>query len=515
MVRFELGTHPPKTMDASHNPLLALGVLIIPLAYFILAARLRAGPKPPPGPWALPVIGHLHHMIGKLPHHRMHDLARRHGPLMLLRLGDLPVVVASSTEAAREVMRTNDVAFATRPISMIKRLTLVDGSEGLIFAPYGSAWRQPRKICTVELLSTRCVQSLRGIREQEVQRLLQEVSAATATPGVVVNLSALLSSYVNDSTVRAIIGSRFKDRETFLRLMGEGIELFSRPGLPDLYPSSRLAMLISRKPRLMKQHHHEMMGFMETIIQEHQVPPRGVGDKEEDLVDVLLRIQKEDDSLEFPLTAHTIKAVMADLFVAGSETSATMLQWAMSELLKNPRVMQKVQGEVRRVLSEQGKVTEESLRNIHYLHLVIKETLRLHPALPLLLPRECRSPCQVLGFDVPVGATVLVNAWAIGMDPMHWDKPEEFMPERFEFNTVDFKGGDFEYTPFGAGRRMCPGMTFGLANMELALASILYHFDWELPHGMAVADLDMAEVVTVTSRRKHDLLVVPVVRVPI
>ena len=192
-----------------------------------------------------------------------------------------------------------------------------------------------------------------------------------------------------------------------------------------------------------------------------------------------------------------------------------MLQWAMSELMKNPRVMQKVQGEVRRVLNEQGKVMEESLRNIHYLHLVIKETLRLHPALPLLLPRECRSPCQVLGFDVPVGATVLVNAWAIGRDPMHWDKPEEFMPERFEFNTVDFKGGDFEYTPFGAGRRMCPGMTFGLANMELALASILYHFDWARPHGMAVADLDMAEVVTVTSRRKHDLLVVPVVRVPI
>ena len=155
------------------------------------------------------------------------------------------------------------------------------------------------------------MQSSRSIREQEVQRLLQEVSAATATPGVVVNLSALLSSYVNDSTVRAIIGSRFKDRETFLRLMGESMELFSRPGLPDLYPSSRLAMLISRKPRLMKQHHHEMMGFMETIIQEHQVPPRGVGDKEEDLVDVLLRIQKEDNSLEFPLTTHTIKAVMA------------------------------------------------------------------------------------------------------------------------------------------------------------------------------------------------------------
>ncbi|XBI51093.1 hypothetical protein VPH35_033662 [Triticum aestivum] len=122
---------------------------------------------------------------------------------------------------------------------------------------------------------------------------------------------------------------------------------------------------------------------------------------------------------------------------------------------------------------------------------------------------------SVLGFDVPVGATMLVSAWAIGRDPMHWDKAEEFMPERFDLNTIDFKRADFEYIPFGAGRRMCAGMTFGLANMELALASLLYHFEWELPHGMAAVDPDMIEVVTVTSRRKHDLLVVPVVRVPI
>ncbi|XBI51091.1 hypothetical protein VPH35_033660 [Triticum aestivum] len=201
-------------------------------------------------------------------------------------------------------MRTHDVSFATRPISRIKRLTLVDGSEGLIFAPYGSAWRQLRKICTVELLSTRRVQSSRGIGEQEVQHLLQAVSTTTATPGAAVNLSTLLSSYVNDSTVHTIIGSRFKDRETFLRLMGEGIELFSRPGLPDLYPSSRLAMLVSRKPQLVKQHNQAMMGFMETIIQEHQAPLGATTDKEEDLVDVLLRIQKEDDSLEFPLTTR-------------------------------------------------------------------------------------------------------------------------------------------------------------------------------------------------------------------
>lgn len=204
-----------------------------------------------------------------------------------------------------------------------------------------------------------------------------------------------------------------------------------------------------------------------------------------------------------------------DLFLAGSETSATTLQWAMAELVRNPRVMQKAQDEVRRVLDGQKRVTEGSVSNLQYLHLVLKETLRLHPPAPLLLPRECRSPCQILGVDVPVGAMVLVNAWAIGRDPMHWDAPDDFVPERFERSSIDFKGADFEYIPFGAGRRMCPGMAFGLANMELALASLLYHFDWELPNGTADVDIDMTEVVEVTARRRDDLLLVPVVRVPV
>jgi cytochrome P450 len=184
----------------------------------------------------------------------------------------------------------------------------------------------------------------------------------------------------------------------------------------------------------------------------------------------------------------------------------------MSELVKNQRVMQKAQQEVRRALEGQERVTEDGCGKLHYLHLVIKETLRLHPPAPLLMPRECRGGAgRVLGFDVPEGAMVLINAWAIGRDPSVWEDAEEFVPERFEGSTVDFKGTDFEYTPFGAGRRMCPGMAFGLANIELALASLLYHFDWECPAGAEAADLDMAEARI--ARRRSDLVLVPVVRV--
>jgi cytochrome P450 len=203
------------------------------------------------------------------------------------------------------------------------------------------------------------------------------------------------------------------------------------------------------------------------------------------------------------------------MFGASSETSATTLKWAMAELMRNPAVMRKAQDEVRGALAGHDEVAEDSLVNLRYLQLVIKETLRLHPPAPLLLPRECRSPCQVLGYDVPRGTMVLVNAWAIGRDPALWDAPEDFVPERFEESGRDFKGMDFEFIPFGAGRRMCPGMVFGLAHIELALAALLFHFDWKLPEGVVAEEIDMAEAVAITAPPRSDLVVLPVTRLPV
>ncbi|MBA0681258.1 hypothetical protein Goari_023076 [Gossypium aridum] len=227
-----------------------------------------------------------------------------------------------------------------------------------------------------------------------------------------------------------------------------------------------------------------------------------------DLVDILLDLQ-ENSELEFPLSVDNIKAIILDMFSAGSETSSITVEWTMAELLKNPGIMEKAKNEVRRVFTGKGYVDEGSIHELKYVKAVIKESIRLHPAVPLVL-RECREDCRLDGYNIPAKFKVLVNAGAIGKDPKHWDNAETFCPERFLDNSIDFKGTDFKYIPFGAGRRICPGISFALSNIELPIANLLYHFDWKLPNGMKPEDLDMTEALGLSIRRKHELFAIPI-----
>jgi cytochrome P450 len=184
-------------------------------------------------------------------------------------------------------------------------------------------------------------------------------------------------------------------------------------------------------------------------------------------------------------------------------------------MIRDPKVMKKAQDEVREVFKMKGRVDESCINELHYLKSVVKDTLRLHIPVPLLLPRECGQACEIHGYHIPIKTKVVVNAWAIARDPNYWTELEKFYPERFMGNAIDYKGTDFEYIPFGAGRRICPGSIFGLRNVELTLATLLFYFDWKLPGGIKSEELDMTEEFGVAVRRKDDLLLLPFVYHPL
>ncbi|XP_038688575.1 cytochrome P450 71D10-like [Tripterygium wilfordii] len=462
----------------------------------------------PPSPWKLPLIGNIHQMIGSLPHQRLRVLANKYGPLMHLQLGELSTIVVSSPEVSKEVMKTHDIAFSGRPYALAAEILFYNFKD-IAFAPYGDYWRQMRKICTIELLSGKKVQAMRSIREEEVSEFIKSISSKARSK---INLSEMLICLTYAITSKAAIGNSGEMHGAFVPLVREMVEVFGGFSLADMFPSIKLFHMISGMRTRLDKLHREVDKILENIINEHKVKKATIDSSEEvvdDVVDVLLNLQKCGD-FQFPLAAENIKAVVLDILSAGSETSSTTLEWAMSELIKNPGIMKNAQAEVRQVFDRKGYVDEVGLEDLEFLKLVIKETLRLHPPFPLSVPRLCRQRCKILGYDIPVKAQVIVNTWAIGRDPNYWIDAEKFYPVRFVNSSIDYKGNNFEFIPFGAGRRICPGISFAIASIELTLAKLLYHFDWKLPNSIKPEELDMMESVGISVGRKNDLYVIPI-----
>ncbi|XP_061364142.1 cytochrome P450 71D11-like [Gastrolobium bilobum] len=498
---------------------MALLIIYISAFFSLLLITLiiqKAGKKPkksdssyniPPGPRKLPIIGNIHNLFSSHPHRRLRDLARTYGPLMHLQLGEVSTIVISSPECASEVLKTHDINFATRPQILAIEI-LSHNSTSLVFAPYGNYWRQLRKICTLELLSLKRVNSFRPIREEELSNLVKRIASEKGSP---INLTEAIVSSIYTIFSRASFGKKCKDQEKYIAVLKESMQLAAGFYIGDLFPSiTWLQFFTSLRPKLerLQRQNDEIAG---NIIDEHKEAKSKAKDDqdeaEEDLVDVLLKYE-DGSNQDFFLTKNNINTIIQDMFGGGGETTATIIDWAMAEILRDPRVMKKAQAEVREVFNMKGRVDENYINELKYLKSIVKETLRLHPP-GVLLPRECGQACEINGYHIPAKSKVIVNIWAIARDPKYWTEPERFYPERFIDSTIDYKGSNFEYLPFGAGRRMCPGITFGLRSAEMVLAMLLYHFDWKLPNGMKCEELDMSEDFGLTVRRKDDLILLP------
>ncbi|WVZ49874.1 hypothetical protein U9M48_001197 [Paspalum notatum var. saurae] len=464
----------------------------------------------PPSPPALPVIGHLH-LVGSLPHVSLRCLARKHNhDLMLLRLGAMPVLVVSSPRAAEAVLRTHDHVFASRPPSLVAEV-LLHGSSDVGFAPFGDYWRRVRKLITTHLLSVKKVQSFRLAREEEVSRVLTQIGKAAAM-GEVVDMGELLSSFTNDMVCRAVAGRLFGSQghnTMFRKLTQDTSRLLGGFNVEEFFPVlARLGALskaVRTKTERVKRRWDELL---DKLIQDHESHNRSSGNNDyDDFTYALLSAQHE-----YGLTRDHVKSILIDVFFGAIDTSAQVLEFAIAELMRKPHLMDKLQAEVRSSTSLDGKqiLTEASINNMTYLRAVIKESLRLHPVAPLLAPHFSMTNCTIDGYMIPSGIQVLVNAWAIGRDSRFWEDPEEFVPERFLDGGgaagVNFNGNDFQFLPFGSGRRMCPGLNFGIATIEVMLANLMHHFHWDLPPGMKI---DMTEVFGLAVRRREKLLLLP------
>ncbi|KAJ1690422.1 hypothetical protein LUZ63_014577 [Rhynchospora breviuscula] len=459
----------------------------------------------PPSPPKLPLIGNLH-QLGHLPHRSLQDMSKKYGPIMLLQLGNVPTLVISSADMAAEVLKAQDHIFSSRPgLKVPKRLFY--GGKDIAFAPYGEYWRQCRKLAMLHLLSSKKVQSFRHIREEEVSRMIDLVSSKhTLGP---IDMTDVLSFLAKQTISRISIGQLsgkedwYKEIQAVIKECSLMMGSFN-PGdffawLPWLSHVTGLEQKLNRTCEWCDR-------VLDTIIEERAKKLRG-GEREECFVDIMLNLM-EDESTDIKLGRDNIKAIIMDTFGAGTESISVTMNWVMAELIRNPQVMKKLQEQIRSIASSRSLIQEEDLTKMAYLKAVIKEALRLHPPGPLLVPRELIQDTTIKGYHIPCGALVQVNVWAIGRDPKIWDNPDDFRPERFLGSQVDYKGQDFDLIPFGAGRRVCPGIGFAMPIIELAIANLLLKFDWSIEDSVKAEEMNMEEVFGLTMGKKTRLYAV-------
>ncbi|KAM7251454.1 hypothetical protein ACFE04_023337 [Oxalis oulophora] len=479
---------------------LSIFFLVVALRFLFPGARRK---KSPPSPPALPIIGHLH--LLKEPLHRtLHAFSEKYGPIYSLGFGSRFVLVVSSPSGVEECLKQNDIIFANRPIMAIGK-HFGYNHTALTLASYGDHWRNLRRLCAIDIFSSHRLNKSLGIRREEIKILLHKLYKVSGNQFAKVDLKSIFSELTFNVIVRMLTGKRFygedisgvKEAEQFRKIIEEALELSGAAFPGDYVPILKWVDFTGNLKRI-KRVGKEMDLILQSLIDAQRQNMSNM-ESANTMVNHLLSLQESKPEY---YTDELIKGLAMVMILAGTDTSAVTLEWAMANLLNHPDILRKAREELDSRIEPYKLIEEQDLSKLPYLQNIISETLRLHPAVPLLVPHRSSSECTIGGYDIPRDAMLLVNTWSIQRDPKFWDDATSFKPERFE--SLEIKEGEtFQMLPFGVGRRSCPGVALANRVVGLALGSLIQCFEWERVDEMKI---DMAEGKGLTMPKAESLL---------
>ncbi|XP_058764061.1 flavonoid 3'-monooxygenase CYP75B137-like [Vicia villosa] len=465
----------------------------------------------PPGPSGFPIFGNLLSLEPEL-HTYFAGLAQTHGPIFKLWLGSKLGIVVSSPSTAREILKEHDTVFANRDVPAAGRAATYGGLD-IVWSPYGAEWRMLRKICVVKMLSNTTLDSVYELRRGEVRRTVRYIHDLV---GSKVNIGEQVFLTVLNVITNMMWGAAVEGEEReslgaeFREAVAEMTQLLGKPNLSDFFPGlarfdlqgvvKEMNALVPRFDKIFEK----MIGERMKKKKEEE----GKENESKDFLQFLLNLKEEGDS-KTPFTSTHVKALLMDMVVGGSDTSSNTVEFAMAEMMNKPEVLRKVQEELESVVGKNNLVEESHIHKLPYLHAVMKETLRLHPVLPLMVPHCPSETTNVGGYTIPEGSRVFVNVWAIHRDPSIWENPLEFDPRRFLDGKWDYCGNDFSYFPFGSGRRICAGIAMAERTVLYFTATLVHLFDWSIPQG---ENFDVSEKFGIVLKKKTPLLAIPTPR---